>query len=273
MTARVERDTEPWLVVLDVDGTVLRNDATASDTVIEQLRRLDATGHHVMLATGRSPSTTLPVVEYLGITAQFLVCSNGAVVLQRDVAADRGYQTAWVECFDPSATLHRISSHLDNVRYAVEDDQGNVRYSESFPNVTMADSAERVDFEQLLQRPATRIVAVSPGHDMGDFRAAIERMDLRQVSYFVGGTAWMDIAGEGVSKGSAMERVRHELGIPRQRVMAVADGRNDIELLAWAAAGGRGVAMGHAPAEVLAVAGEVTGTIDEDGLAHVLATL
>jgi hydroxymethylpyrimidine pyrophosphatase-like HAD family hydrolase len=55
--------------------------------------------------------------------------------------------------------------------------------------------------------------------------------------------------------------------------MAVADGRNDIELLSWAAEGGRGVAMGHSPAEVLAVAGEVTGTVHEDGLAQVLATL
>jgi 5-amino-6-(5-phospho-D-ribitylamino)uracil phosphatase len=114
---------------------------------------------------------------------------------------------------------------------------------------------------------------VSPDHDMVDFLAVVERMGLHRVSYFIGWTAWLDIAAEGVNKATAMERVRVELGIPRERVLAVADGRNDIELLTWAAEHGRGVAMGHSPADLLAVANEVTGTISEDGLAEALATL
>ena len=52
--------------------------------------------------------------------------------------------------------------------------------------------------------------------------------------------------------------------------MAVGDQRNDIEMLTWAA---RGVAMGQAPDEVKAVADEVTGTVDEDGLVPVLRSL
>jgi 5-amino-6-(5-phospho-D-ribitylamino)uracil phosphatase len=70
-----------------------------------------------------------------------------------------------------------------------------------------------------------------------------------------------------------MERVRIELGIPRERVMAVADGRNDIELLSWASESGRGVAMGQSPAEVIEAARELTGTVHEDGLSQVLASL
>jgi hydroxymethylpyrimidine pyrophosphatase-like HAD family hydrolase len=50
-------------------------------------------------------------------------------------------------------------------------------------------------------------------------------------------------------------------------VLAVGDGRNDLEMLRWA---GHGVAMGHAPAEVQDVADEVTGTFEEDGCAAVL---
>jgi hydroxymethylpyrimidine pyrophosphatase-like HAD family hydrolase len=49
------------------------------------------------------------------------------------------------------------------------------------------------------------------------------------------------------------------------------DGRNDIDMLEWASVEGRGVAMGQAPAEVLEVANEVTGTDLEDGAATVLA--
>ena len=55
--------------------------------------------------------------------------------------------------------------------------------------------------------------------------------------------------------------------------MAVGDGRNDIEMFEWAARSGRAVAMGQAPDEVKSAATEVTGTIDEDGLVAVLASL
>jgi hypothetical protein len=55
--------------------------------------------------------------------------------------------------------------------------------------------------------------------------------------------------------------------------VAVADGRNDIELLSWASERGRGVAMCGSPADVIEAACELTGTVDEDGLAQVLATL
>jgi HAD superfamily hydrolase (TIGR01484 family) len=64
-------------------------------------------------------------------------------------------------------------------------------------------------------------------------------MGLRQVSFAIGWTAWLDIAADGVNKATAIERVRVELDIPRERIMAVGDSHNDIELLSWAAESGR----------------------------------
>ena len=124
-----------------------------------------------------------------------------------------------------------------------------------------------------MHHPATRVIVISPGHETEDFLAVVEKIGLHRVSYAIGWTAWLDISPHGVNKATAMERVRLELGIPRERVMAVADGRNDIDLLRWASETGRGVAMGHAPADVIMAASELTGTVHEDGLAQVLATL
>jgi hypothetical protein len=126
---------------------------------------------------------------------------------------------------------------------------------------------------KLLNPPATRVVVISPDQDLEDFLAVVEKMGLHRVSYAIGWTAWLDIAADGVNKATAMERVRIELGIPRERVMAVADGRNDIELLRWASESGRGVAMGQSPPEVIQAAREITGTVHEDGLRQVLASL
>jgi Cof subfamily protein (haloacid dehalogenase superfamily) len=262
-----------WLVALDIDGTTLHEDGSISDAVIEQVRRLDEAGHQVMLATGRSAAATIPVLERLGITPRFLVCSNGAITLHRDPEAPSGYRREWVESFDPAEVLRSIRAHLENARFAVEDEHGHYRYTEPFPDATIGLDSEHVTFDELLSQPATRVVVISPDHDMEDFLAVVEKMGLHRVSYAIGWTAWLDIAADGVNKATAMERVRAELGIPRERVMAVADGRNDIELLSWAAVSGRGVAMGHSPADLIEVASELTGTVHEDGLAQVLATL
>ena len=53
------------------------------------------------------------------------------------------------------------------------------------------------------------------------------------------------------------------LGVDPADVLAVGDGRNDVEMLTWA---GRGVAMGQAPVEVQQIADAVTGTFADRGL-------
>lgn len=270
VAARVPAD-ERWLITLDIDGTLLHEDGSITDAVVEQVQRVQALGHETMLATGRSVATMLPVLERLELTPEFAVCSNGAITLRRDPDAPTGYRHEWVETFDPTSVLTTIRSHLAGARFAVEDDSGFFRYTDEFPDSSIGIGGERVDFDGLLQHRATRVVVISPDHGMEDFLQVVENMGLHRVSYAVGWTAWLDIAPDGVNKATALERVRAELGIPRSRVLAVGDGRNDIDMLIWAAEQGRGVAMGHAPAEVVAVAGEVAASVSNDGVAGLLA--
>jgi hydroxymethylpyrimidine pyrophosphatase-like HAD family hydrolase len=70
-----------------------------------------------------------------------------------------------------------------------------------------------------------------------------------------------------VSKASGLAEVAALLGVAREHVLAIGDGRNDIEMLQWA---GRGVAMGQAPDEVKLAADGVTDSVQDDGLAHEL---
>ena len=263
--------TARWLIALDVDGTVLREDGSLGEPVADEITRVASLGHEVMLATGRSVSMTLPVVDRLGIRPEYLVCANGAIVLQRDPSAPVGYAPVLVETFDPSEVLTTIHGHLGEASFAVEDADGVFRYTGAFPDGALGVSRQKVAFDELLAVPATRVVVISPNHAIEDFLSVVERMGLHKVSYNVGWTAWLDIAPDGVNKATGLERVRELLDVPRDRVMAMGDGRNDIDMLEWASAEGVGIAMGQAPDEVLAVASERTATDLHDGVAVALA--
>lgn len=271
MAGRKQVKAERWLVALDIDGTVMLEDGEITQPVIDAVQHAQKAGHEVMLATGRSVAMTLPVLERLGIVPPYLVCSNGAITLKRDMDAPTGYSRVQVDAFDPTEVLNTVRASLEDASYAVEDETGLYRYSGHFPDDTLGASSVKVRFEELLGVPATRVVVISPGHDIDDFLDIVERMGLRKVTYNVGWTAWLDIAPDGVNKATALERVREWQGIPRSRVMVVGDGRNDIDMLEWASAEGRGVAMGQAPDEVRDAANELTGTDLEDGAASVLA--
>ncbi|MDQ0577739.1 HAD family hydrolase [Agromyces albus] len=261
-----------WLVVLDVDGTIMHEDESIDQVVADAVAAVRDRGHEVTLATGRSWATTHPVLERLGLTPEYVVCANGAITMRRDDEASDGYVRAHVETFDPTEVLERIRSFLPDGRFMVEEPNGFRLYTEGMSDWNL-DNAREVPFEQLLDQRATRVVVVSPDHELEEFLSIVEEMGLHQVSYAIGWTAWLDIAPEGVSKATALERVRGWLDLPVDRVIAIGDGRNDIEMFTWAGAAGRSVAMGQAPAEVREAAGEVTGDIDHAGLASVLDSL
>lgn len=261
-----------WLIGLDIDGTVLTDRGELDPRVAAEIARVRDLGHEVMLSTGRSVSMTLPVVDRLAISPAYVVSANGAIVMRRDAAAPIGYVRDRVQTFDPSDVLTTIRGHLHDASYAVEDPEGRFRFTGRFPEGALAADRLQVEFDELLGAPATRVVVLSPDHAVEDFLEVVERMGLHKVSYNIGWTAWLDIAPDGVHKGTGMEYVREKLGIAREHVLVIGDGRNDIDMFHWAASGGGvAVAMGQAPDEVRAASTDVTGTDHESGVATVLA--
>ena len=200
-------DDAAWLVALDVDGTTIHEDETLDLAVIEAVHRARARGHEVTLATGRSWHTTEPILRALGITPEYVVCANGAVIMRRmgDVFEGEGepdYVRAHVETFDPSAVLVHIRTSLPDGRFMVELPDTTRLYTEGMVDWDLTNARE-VPFGELLGQEATRVVVVSPDHEIDDFLAIVEGMGLHQVSYAVGWTSWLNIITLATSQHSA----------------------------------------------------------------------
>lgn len=271
---------ERHLIALDIDGTIMDHGALASGdgpdgghidpALAEAIRTLHRVGHEVVIATGRSTDSTLPVVEHLRIRPDWVVSANGAVTLKRDPLATRAYRREYVEAFDPTDALQRIRNHLVKAHYAVELADGGFLYTDEIPSGTLPSAQRQVTFDELLGVQASRVVVVSPDYRLEEFLQVVETMGLTSVSYAVGRTAWLDIAPHGVTKASALETIAGRLDIDDTRIFAAGDGHNDLDMLRWAGRAGDSVAMGQAAPEVRAAARRVTGTIDEIGLLSAL---
>ena len=147
---------------------------------------------------------------------------------------------------------------------AVEERGVGYRVNRPFPAGELSGDMVITDVADLVAHHVSRVIIRDPDSTAEDFLDLAGRLGLHGTDYVVGWTAWLDLAPVGVSKASGLAHVAERLGVEAADVLAIGDGRNDIEMLRWA---GRGVAMGQAVEPVIAAADDVTGTVYEDGAA------
>ena len=256
-------DWRPKLVALDIDGTLVDHAGVLPDRVYAAVHRVIDAGVPVVLSTGRGWHSTKMVFDQLDLPPGFAVSSNGAVVVTYPPT-----EVVRQVTFDPTDVLDRVAEFAPSALVATEEVGIGYRVSDLFPDGDLHGEIVKVSDEELRSRPVTRVVVRDPNSSVHDFIGLAHRLGLHGVSYFIGYTAWLDIAPEGVHKATGLSEVCARLGVSPADVLALGDGRNDIEMLRWA---GRGVAIGDAPDEVKAAADAVTDGFAEWGTPNELA--
>ncbi len=283
--SREKGDWTPRLVALDIDGTLLRWVEGAGQTyeiipprVRDAVRRAVAAGAHIVLASGRSPHGMTGIADLLGLPEArhgrsslatgsttddddrlWIVAANGAVVFRYPPV-----EIVHEETFDPEPAVRAVLAEHPTALVAIEERGRGYRVTRPFPHGELSGVQFITSLEQMVSRRVSRVIIRDPYATAEDFVHLTRRLGLQGTDYVVGWTAWLDLAPTGVSKASGLEVVAGKLGVDRADVLAIGDGRNDVEMLAWA---GRGVAMGQSVEEVRAAADAVTGTVYEDGAA------
>lgn len=251
------------LIASDVDGTLLVTGQAASPAIIEAIAALRDAGHHLILATGRSLAGALAAARELRLTDGWLVASNGSVAAR---LTGGSYTLLQVRTIDAETVVRMALSSMPHVRVAVEIVGVGYHVNEQFPATELnGDQVTVARLGDLWAEATPRVVVYGPDAQrlVPEFRAA-------GMTAIATRSDWVDVTVGGVSKATAVEHLRQDLDIPIEYTMAIGDGENDIELLQWS---WRGVAMGHATAQVQDAADEVTGSIEQSGAVGVLRSL
>jgi Cof subfamily protein (haloacid dehalogenase superfamily) len=276
------------LIAIDIDGTLLPSAGLRiSARNQEALRRAESEGVHIVVATGRRQAYALPVLELAGLSPEtVMISSNGTVT--RTFSGRR--IDRWLL---PVATARALCGELrkfGGTTVFTFDCEG--------PGELVVDSIEslerNVDQWVAQNRPYIREVrplelAFDSGHPpvqgmvcgtVEQMRSAEKRLnnsdfsgliETHRTEYPGRDLSILDILPPGCSKGSAIGRLAASLGIQREEIMAIGDNYNDVEMLDYV---GQPVLMGNAPGELLERAKRsgwsITGTNDEDGVAHTI---
>jgi hydroxymethylpyrimidine pyrophosphatase-like HAD family hydrolase len=249
-----------YLLAVDMDGTLLRDDKSIAEDDAEAIRSAAAHGILVTIATGRLTTGALPVARALGLSTP-LVCADGAVLV------------------DPigGTFLHRRSIVAERAAHAVDAIMGHglVPYIFLADSIHCEGSGEQhravvetwtrdvVVHGSLVaastwRAPESVAMTLGLGSEAAVLRASeqlrgvhVGELDTIHFNLF-GSTVWAvrSLPG-GCDKGEMLAHLAQRLALPRERVAAVGDWLNDLGMFSFA---GRSFAMGHAPAVVRAAA-------------------
>ena len=253
------------LLVCDLDGTLIDDSMTLDPPLVAAFRRAGERGLRVSLATGRMPAATERYRTELGIEGP-LILYNGALVrdprsgrdllslaLPPGILASRVYEVFAHAPVDPlffrDDRLHCLALTMPVRRFCEEEGLSAHVIADPHPFLGQGTFVKTVfighpDTLPVLRRELERVV--------GD-RARLVRTR----------GDYLELLPAGASKGGALRELAAHLAVPLDRVIAVGDEENDVEMLR---AAGLGVAMPHAPEAVRAAADRVAPPASEGGL-------
>ena len=264
-----ERQLHPRLVATDLDGTLLRTDGTISPRTLEAIAQVLGAGIALVICTARPARWMRPLAPMLGGHGT-AICANGGVIW--DIGAETVLHEFPISCDVALEVVARLRPVLPQAAWAVERPtafahEPAYRSRWPVPDDTVVDAVEALlvvaPVKLMLRAPAVTadgLVAIA--------REAVG--ELVEVTHSSTADTLLEMSASGVSKGSTLAALCASEGISPREVLAFGDMPNDLPMLRWA---GRSVAVANAHRDVLAVAGELTASCDEDGVAQVLERL
>lgn len=246
------------LVLLDLDGTLLRDNKTVSDYTLQVLGRCQQEGILIGFCTSRGKTSIGHLITQ--VKPDIVATNGGATITLRDtvlhhegftvqetqILLDAAYQVIGPDCEITVDTA-------DQLYWNRGDDK----------SVMFHPKAREHDFRDF-PHPAMKICVQT---DDKALAAAIARTVPHCHALLFSDVPWHSFTPGSATKEAATRLLSHHLSIPLAEIMAFGDDFNDAGMIATV---GRGIAMGNAIPEIKAMAKDVAATNNEDGVARYL---
>jgi Cof subfamily protein (haloacid dehalogenase superfamily) len=260
------------LIALDLDGTIFADDLIISERMRQAIRQAQGAGVIVTIATGRMFRSARQIAEDLDIS-EHLICYQGAM-LAHSATGEVLYHKAIPLDFAQQiiAETARRGLHLnlylnDNIYVSriTPEAEFYSRINMDMPLNEVGDLSTWLDTQGGAE--PTKLVIVTDAEQTDRTLVLFTELYGDRLQVTKSHPRFTEFTNAECSKGRALAFLAGHYNIPREQVMAIGDGHNDLDMIAWA---GYGVAMSTSPQAVLSAARIVTGALAEDGAARAI---
>jgi len=271
---------ERKLIFLDIDGTLTKAGSNIPpDSALEAIRRAQKNGHKVVLCSGRNYGMLSPLLQYrfdglIGSAGGYIRCGEKVIYDCPMTEAQREKCMTVLERCGVFRTVEGLEKTYTDESFkqflAANADSGAnselLRWREQLEN-----SLGIRPMAEYQGEPVYKIVFMcrnkadlaEPMRELGrEFDFCIQGVDRYGI---VNG----ELINKKFNKGTAVLRLADYLGIPVDNTVAFGDSMNDREMIEAAALG---ICMGNGSEELKALADEVCGPVEEDGLYKAFAS-
>ncbi len=260
------------LIALDLDGTIFTDDLVISERMRRAIQDAQEAGAIVTIATGRMFRSARQIAENLDISAQ-LICYQGAMIAHSATGEALYHKTAPLDLtHEIIRETAKMGLHLnlylnDNIYISKITPEAEFysRINMNMPLNPVGDLNAWLD-DQGRAEP-TKLVIVTDAEQTDATLALFTRLYGDRLQVTKSHPRFTEFTNAACSKGRALAILADHYDVSREDVMAIGDGHNDLDMIAWA---GYGVAMSTSPEAVLSAARIITGALKEDGAAQAI---
>jgi Cof subfamily protein (haloacid dehalogenase superfamily) len=254
------------LIACDIDGTLLNSQHELTSRTEHVLRRAMARGARVVLATGKSFTSSKGLIQHLGLTTPgvyvqgLVICAADGEVLHSQTLDLDIIQR--ITTFAEAENLSVLAYSGSRLMMAVKDKE--------LMDILVAHHEPRPDIVGPLSRvasdlPLNKLIVSCREEKMPALRKRLREHVDGRAEVVLSTSFLLEILPLGASKGAGLAWLLDYLGVPTDEVLAIGDGENDIEMLRMAAIG---VAVANAMPAVKDMADAIVASNNDDGVAQ-----
>ncbi len=242
------------LFVFDLDGTLLRDDKTISESTTNVLIDLVKKNNSIMFATARAPRDIYEYIPY-ALRNSPIICYNGACIVKEGKIIYK--RELLRECILEVIKLAKQYNYNEICLEINDKLYSNFNPVDFFGNV----STQITNLTDLNFQTAYKIIVCSKKIINYNFK---EELPTQCKGIITDKGTLCQIMNKEASKWNSIEFLRKELSINNMDIIAFGDDYNDIDMIKNA---GIGIAMGNAETAVKDVADFIIDTNMNDGVA------
>ena len=259
---------EGYLLLSDLDGTLLSRDGTISARNREAIATFVAEGGRFGIATGRAHYSTTSLTKGLAINSPIVVFNGSGIY---DTLTGDFLQT---ECFSLAALrdlLAETMAAFPDIEVLLFERHRVAMLTDCFWLAHMPEQ-ERPYFQRVgidaVGDVIFKVVFTADVALVSRVRAYLEQHPFRRkIDLMLASDSCLELLPLGVTKGSGLRMLARRLGIAPEKTMAIGDYENDAEMLRTA---GISAAPANATEEIRALADLVVAHHQEGAVADFL---